>query len=216
MINDPKLVRINQRNFLRKLSKIKKPYIIDVTGVEITVFPDVFPPRTDTFLLAENLRVKVGDRILDMATGSGVIAVIAAFKGASGVAVDINPKAVENANFNFTKLHLDMKAFVSDTFGNVPKVKFDCIFAIGPYFDEVIKEPIEQAIYGMRRFMVDLFEKGPEYLKSKGKILATFPEWSDLSYFEGLINKNKLLYKIIAKRKTDDGLRVYRLYKVTK
>jgi len=41
--------------------------------------------------------VRDGDRVLDMGTGSGVNAILAATKSTDVVAVDINPRAVEAA-----------------------------------------------------------------------------------------------------------------------
>jgi len=44
--------------------------------------------------------VNEGERVLDMGTGSGVNAILAATKGAQVLAVDINPRAVEAARAN--------------------------------------------------------------------------------------------------------------------
>ena len=214
MTDKQQLVKVSQKNFLNKLQKRKKPYFVHVQGVKITIYPGVFPPRTDTRLLIAHLSGSKNDKILDLGTGSGVIAVIAGLRGASGIAVDINPIAVKNANKNFKKFNLDMKAINSDMFDNVPAEKFDKIFAAGPYFDGQIKRPIMHAIYGMRHFMSRLLTESPGHLTRKGEILATFPEWSDIDYFESLVLKNKLRYQIIAKKMSSDRQRTYRLYRI--
>jgi len=214
MANEQQLVKVSQKNFLNKLQKRKRPYLVQVQGVKITIYPGVFPPRTDTRLLIANLSVNKKDRILDLGTGSGIIAVMAGLLGASGIAVDINPIAVKNANKNFKKFNLNMKAINSDMFNNVFVEKFDKIFTTGPYFDGLVDEPIKHAIYGMRNFMFRLLSEGPRYLKGKGEILATFPEWSDVNYFEGLLMKNKLQFQIIGKKMTSDRQRIYRLYRI--
>jgi release factor glutamine methyltransferase len=65
---------------------------------------NVYEPSEDTFLFAENLDVKEGERVLDMGTGCGILGVIAAKRASEVVAVDVNPYAVrcakENARLN--------------------------------------------------------------------------------------------------------------------
>lgn len=214
MVNERRLVKVSQKNFLNKLQKRKRPYFVQVQGVKITICPGVFPPRTDTRLLVSHVSIKKNTRILDLGTGSGAIAMIAGLRGATGIAIDINPRAVENAQKNFDKYGLDIKALVSDTFDKIPKEKFDYIFATGPYLDGTINKPIMHAIYGMKRFVSSLLSEGPGYLKEKGEILATFPEWSDVNYFESLLIKNKLQFQVIGKKITSDKQRIYRLYRI--
>src|SRR5690606_41677983 len=78
--------------------------------------------------------VRVGDRVLDMGTGSGVNAVLAAAEAESVLAVDINPKALEatrdNARRNDVADRIEVRRIgvFSDVDG-----RFDLI-AFGPPF----------------------------------------------------------------------------------
>jgi release factor glutamine methyltransferase len=60
---------------------------------------EVYQPAEDTRLLAEATRetVGAGDRVLDVGTGSGFVAAVAAEEGALVVGVDINPHACRQA-----------------------------------------------------------------------------------------------------------------------
>jgi release factor glutamine methyltransferase len=60
----------------------------------------VYEPAEDTFLIAENMRVEEGDTVLDMGTGCGILAVLAAEKAKSVLAVDVNPYALQCASRN--------------------------------------------------------------------------------------------------------------------
>jgi release factor glutamine methyltransferase len=60
----------------------------------------VYEPAEDTFLIAENMRVAEGDTVLDMGTGCGILAVLAAKKAKAVVAVDVNPYALQCAAKN--------------------------------------------------------------------------------------------------------------------
>ena len=68
----------------------------------------VYEPAEDSFLLAEKMTVTEDDAVLDMGTGCGILAVLAAEKAKSVLAVDINPYAIEcavkNAEMNGAKI----------------------------------------------------------------------------------------------------------------
>jgi release factor glutamine methyltransferase len=72
--------------------------------VKVFVMDGVYEPEDDTFLLCEHLEVKPGDRFLEVGTGCGLVAILAAKRGAYVVATDQSPLAVKNAKEN-VKLH---------------------------------------------------------------------------------------------------------------
>lgn len=207
-------VRVHQRVFLDQLKIRRKPVSYTVSGVEIIVNPGVFPPATDTKLLAAFIKVAKEARILDLTTGSGAFSVIAGLQGATGIAVDINPKAVKNAEENFLKHNVNMQALESDLFGNVPDEQFDQIFVNGPFFEGRISDPLDYACYGARAFVEKLLSGAKTFLKPIGKILMVQSEWSDLKHFDLTVKSNGLRSNLIAKRSSDDGKRTYRLYEI--
>ena len=124
-------------------------------GYEFKVTPDVLIPRFDTeILVEESLKyIKSGDRILDMCTGSGCIAVSVMLewnrkqKSASEDtrivvdAVDISDAALAVARKNAAKLGAEQVNFISgDMFENT-KGQYNVILSNPPYIPtEDIKE----------------------------------------------------------------------------
>jgi release factor glutamine methyltransferase len=72
---------------------------VDYLGLVLDIPETVQPIFPVSRLLGECVleEVRESDRVLDMGTGSGVNAILAASKGAEVVAVDINPDAVRAA-----------------------------------------------------------------------------------------------------------------------
>jgi len=207
----------HQESFLKEVRERRKPVFYLVEGVKIKVNPKVFPPATDTKLLAANIETRPGERILDLTTGSGVFALIAGLKGATGIAVDINPEAVENARDNFQSFGVEVKAFGSDLFQNIHPEEYDQIFVNGPFFEGEITKPLDYACYGARDFLSRLLSKVKSFLKPKGKMLIVIQERPDLiSFFEETVARNNLFFTVIDKRRSDDKKRAYRLYKITR
>ncbi|OZE96401.1 HemK2/MTQ2 family protein methyltransferase [Rhodococcoides fascians] len=102
---------------------------------DVAVDPGVYRPQEDSWLLAEALTasgIAVGARVVDMCTGSGVLAVHAAQSGARRVhAFDIDPVAASCARKNAWNAELDV---------NVRLGSFDDARRAGP-FDVVVCNP---------------------------------------------------------------------------
>ncbi|MDP3741242.1 MAG: methyltransferase [bacterium] len=209
---DIRAIRAHQRAFLDSIKQRKEPVAYDIEGITIKVNPGVFPPATDTRLLAANIRTKKGDRTLDLTSGAGSFSIIAGLQGASGIAVDINPAAVANSNENFLLQNLQMKANQSDLFANVPQEQYDYIFANGPFFEGKIEDPLDYACYGARKFIDKLFSGVKIRLKKDGRLLVVISAWSDVEHFKKTAQKNNLVVKLTATRKSNDGEREYKLY----
>jgi len=207
-------IRKHQQAFLEREKLRKDPVFYNVQDVEIKINPGVFPPATDSRLLAANIQVNPSTRTLDLTTGSGIFSVIAGLQGASGIAVDINQEAVRNAEENFLRYGVKMKAVQSDLFEGVPNEQFDQMFVNGPFFEGDINDPLDYACYGARTFLDRLFRGTKSYLKRSGKMLIILSEWSDLDYFEDSVKKNGLKSSLRDTRTSDDRERKYRLYEV--
>ena len=142
-------------------------------GLQILLDENVYEPAEDTFLLAETVEVRPGERALDVGTGTGLIALLMAKKARYVLGVDINPKAVElarkNARLNGIK-NVEFK--VSDLFERV-RGKFDVITFNAPYLPGRPEEPIDFALVGGERGreVIDRFiAEVPDYLSAEGRV----------------------------------------------
>ncbi|MCX8171538.1 MAG: class I SAM-dependent methyltransferase [Candidatus Bathyarchaeota archaeon] len=143
------------------------------------VFNCVYEPAEDTFLLARNLVVYGGERVLDLGTGCGILAVLAAFKASYVLAVDINPCAVrcarENARRNGVLEKID---FICGNLFDPLRThsSFDLILFNAPYLP-VEEEPKSWAEYAWsggrdgRRVIDSFLERFIEHLKPGGRLL---------------------------------------------
>jgi len=98
--------------------------------------PGVFRPPTDTWMLAKVLREEIGGRrvsVLDLCTGTGALALVAAEEGASVTAIDISRRAVLNVRLNALLNGVRVRPARGDLFAAVAREQFDVIVTNPPY-----------------------------------------------------------------------------------
>ncbi|HYF26967.1 MAG TPA: HemK2/MTQ2 family protein methyltransferase [Baekduia sp.] len=104
--------------------------------MKILTLPGVFEPRSDTWMLATALTEAMPRRarVLDVCTGSGAIAVVAARHGAREVvAVDVSRRAVLTARLNARRNGVRVDARRGDLLAPVAGEQFDLIVSNPPY-----------------------------------------------------------------------------------
>jgi release factor glutamine methyltransferase len=147
----------------------------------------VYAPAEDTFLLADSLLVKEGDDVLEIGTGTGLVALFASKKASKVVATDINPYALECARAN-TLLNgvKNMEIRKGDLFQPVLGEKFDLILFNTPYLptaeDEIIGDELDAAWDGGEdgRQVIDLFlNEVKNHLKDTGIVQLVQSSLSD-------------------------------------
>jgi len=177
------------------------------------VFEDVYEPAEDTFLMAHSLAqtVRKNDTVLDIGTGCGILAIIAAKKEAKKViATDVNPHAVEcarqNAKVNQVASKIEMR--LGDLFQPVRKTeRFHIIVFNAPYLPSSPREQrtwIERSWAGGRtgRKLIDRFIlKAPHYLKRNGKILLVQSSLANIDETLEKFREVDLEAKVIAESK---------------
>ena len=138
------------------------------------VYPNTFWPFMDSEPLVRCLRVRRGDSVLDVGTGSGVIATFACYLGAARVlALDINPDAVQSARRNASEHGFGavMEVRQSDLFAADGEEQFDVITANLPFRntaapDVVARSPWDSGFQTNTQF----FQQVRRYLKPGGRI----------------------------------------------
>ncbi|THA86450.1 methyltransferase domain-containing protein [Streptomyces sp. A0592] len=98
--------------------------------------PGVYRPQADTGLLARALLhegIGPGTDVMDIGTGSGALALLAASRGARVTAVDVSRKAVTAARLNSTRLGLPLSVLHGDFAAVSRGRRFDIVLANPPY-----------------------------------------------------------------------------------
>lgn len=155
-------------------------------GAKFIVDENVLIPRYDTeILIEETLKLaKRQDKILDMCTGSGIIAITLAknVQEVSVFASDISIGALNIAKKNNELHEANVNFIKSNLFENIKEKNFNIIVSNPPYItademkileNQVKKEP-ELALYGGvdgLDFYKKITSKASEYLKQNGLLI---------------------------------------------
>lgn len=141
-------------------------------GLEFYVNENVLIPQPDTEILVEKTIEVVNktkkNKILDMCTGSGCIAISLAenIKNAQIKAVDISNKALDIANKNAINNSVEnkIKFFYSDMFSNIEE-KFDIIVSNPPYIETKTIKTLSQEVQNEPKLALDGGEDGLDFYK---------------------------------------------------
>jgi len=170
----------------------------------------VYEPAEDTFLLAEKMRAKEDDAVLDMGTGCGILAVLAAEKAKRVLAVDINPHAIEcavkNAEMNGARQRIGFRN--GDLFQPIkPDESFSLILFNSPYLPS---EPDEERSWIGKawaggpngRKVIDRFVMdAPNFLAAGGRIQLVQSSLSDVNQTLKMFSERKLRAMVVAQVK---------------
>ncbi len=130
---------------------------------------EVYAPREDSFLLLGCLKCRKGEKVLDMGTGSGILAMGAAKLGAVVTAADISEKALKEAKLNAKGLSI---VFVkSDLFSGI-KGRYNLIVFNPPYIPEDISRETTNWASGKSNELIRRFlESAKSHLSPKGRVI---------------------------------------------
>jgi release factor glutamine methyltransferase len=174
----------------------------DYLGLTLIVPPQVMPITRVSHLLGEAVlaEVRAGERVLDMGTGSGVNALLAASRGASVVAVDVNPHAVAAARSNASRNGLSERVDVrlSDVFSAVDG-SYDVIVFDPPFRWFAPRNFFEMASTDEDyRAMTHFFREVHRYLEPDGRMLIFFGTSGDLGYLRRLVDGAGFASRVVA------------------
>lgn len=167
----------------------------------------IYEPREDSYLLEGNIKEHSKGRVLDMGTGTAILAAEAANYADEVVAADINPEAINKGREKYKNIE-----FVeSDLFSNI-KGTFNLIIFNPPYLPDDERAPDIALDGGPRGYeLIERFlKKAMKYLKQDGKMLLLFSSLSKKEKINKILKQNKYTYKEIDHKKLDfEELYVY-------
>lgn len=193
--------------YLKKVSE--EGEVFEYLGLTLVVPPHVQVIESTSDLLGRAVldEVSPGERVLDMGTGSGVNAILAATRGADVVAVDVNPHAVEAARANAERNGVADRVSVSrsDLFAGV-QGRFDLVVFDPPFRWMKPRDWAEASITDEGyRTLTAFFAGVREHLAEDGRILVFFGTTADIGYLEELLARNGLAFQVLARRAMDKG-----------
>jgi release factor glutamine methyltransferase len=179
--------------------------------VRLFTLPGVFRPRPDSWMLARALRAEglpAGARVLDVCTGSGLMAVTAALEGAQATAVDVSRRAVLCAGLNARLNGVRVRALRGDLFAPVRGERFDTIVSNPPYLPAEDDAP---PAHGPRRawdagrdgraILDRLCAEAPAHLSPGGVVLLVHSSLCDVEATLTALNASGLRTDIIARQR---------------
>lgn len=166
----------------------------------------VYEPREDSWLVVESVRDRSVDRVLDMGTGTGVIAKELSKTCKKVIAADIDPEAVYFAKKNSKSKNIEF--VVSDLFQNV-EGKFDLIVFNPPYLPpephpKTSPGPFKIAEWaGGRVLILKFLKQARDKLNPEGSIVLLFSsrtglelgELQNLGFRLNKLNESKFFYE---------------------
>jgi release factor glutamine methyltransferase len=174
------------RRLQRMLSDMQRAsdgIYVEALDDRITVLPQVYVPANQSVpaMFAQQAELLAGKKVLDLGTGSGILALIAVRLGATKVvACDLNPHAVRNARLNARRLQLDDRLEVKEAghlFGPVGAERFDRILFNAPWVKGEPKNMYERGLYDAGYRVLDGFCAGAaDHLTPGGSVLLQFSD----------------------------------------
>jgi len=179
----------------------------------------VYEPAEDSFLIQKEVKLLAKGSVLDIGTGSGILAKTSAEskKVKSVLGVDIQKKSVDYCKDNVK--NRKVRFIVSDLFSKVPRQKFDTIIFNPPYLPAEKDEDAETAFEvsgGKHGYEIveRFFASVNDYLAPDGIVLLLFSTLTGKSKVEAIISQHMMDFDELNKLKISfEQLYVYRIRK---
>lgn len=211
MLSEAELAIIDakQSKMLAAFSAASTSELVEYLGKTFIVLKDVFWPFEDSKPLVENYVIKKGETVLDVCTGSGVIAIFSAYKGASRVvATDINPQAARCARINAEKHGFSniITVLQGDLFEPVKEEKFDVITANLPFRNKTAASLLEQSMWDTSlETHKKFFSQIENFLKEDGRMYVSQANFGAVNEMKILAEEADFETRLIGTNKMQSG-----------
>lgn len=176
----------------------------------------VYEPQEDSEMLLDYISDYAYGHVLDMGTGSGILAFEAAKHANYVLAVDIDPEAVKHVKEEVVKNQVkNIAVRESDLFSDIEKdKKFNLIIFNAPYLPQEEGDVPDKALYGgaqgweiIDAFLMDAYK----HLEAEGTILLLFSSHTDENKVQILMSENYDYEKIAEKSFFFERLFIFKL-----
>lgn len=196
----------------------KKDRIFHYKTLKIFLHSEVYEPSEDTFFFLEHIDIKKDQSICEIGTGSGIIALSCAQKGASVVCSDINPYAIELVQKNIQENLGLLKGRIEVRQGDLFDIlfeneTFDIIIFNPPYLPTRIDQRVDDGgwfdrsvdggttgLETTKRYLKNI----SKHLKTKGKGYFIFTTQSDRMLLNSYLKRYSLKDKIVSTLKFEN------------
>jgi release factor glutamine methyltransferase len=194
---------------------LRSPYSVTRAGLHLEILPGTFAPYLDSEVLANTIQLNRAETLLDVGTGSGLVAVAAARQGNRVVATDLNPSAVRCARHNMARLGLDELATVyeADLVPPAEAGRFNVISFNPPYTDHPATDHAERSVWDPGHLIVRrFFDQVRHHLLPNGRLHISWADFADFDFIERLIGTSGGQYGRISDVR--DAVAQYTVYQV--
>jgi release factor glutamine methyltransferase len=166
--------------------------------IRIRTDDDVYEPAADTELLVKSVRLREGDRVLEIGTGTGLVAIHCAKHGARVTATDVCDQALALARDNFEDNSVEVDLREGDLFDPV-EGEFDVVIFNPPYLptapEDLTHSPLDGALDGGpdgTEVTVRFLEGLPGHLTEEGRAYLVVSSLQDMDRIQAEIHDRGL------------------------
>lgn len=177
--------------------------------IRIRTERDVYEPAADTELLVRSIRLREGERVLEMGTGTGVIAIHCAKHGCRVTATDVVAEALELARENAHQNTVEVDLREGDMFDPVDG-RYDVIIFNPPYLptapEDLTDSPLDKALDGGpdgTSVTIRFLEQLREHLADEGRAYIVVSSLQDGSKIETAMHRQHLVARKRGSEKFD-------------
>lgn len=174
---------------------LKKPRKFTWKGSTVRVVPGVFHPgfffSTKQLLNYLETVELDGKQFLEVGSGSGIVSIASAKRGANVTAVDISLQAVTCTSDNARRNKKEIIVLRSDLFENVPQGKFDIIAVNPPYYKKDPVAPEDHAWDAGKDldYFTRFFQQSKAFVHPQSRIIMVLSDECDLEEIRRIAEK---------------------------
>ncbi len=169
----------------------------------------IYDPREDSFLLQKQIKNYAKGLVLDMGTGSGILAEEAAKYAEKVIAADVNPEVIEYCKKKYSNIE-----FIESNLCSHIEYEFDLVIFNPPYLPNEPRAPDIALDGGPEGYeLIEMFLRQiKKCLKENGIILLLFSSFSKKEEIQRILKEENYTYKEIAKEHIEfEDLYVYEI-----